>query len=214
MNHQLRAGFSGGERIHDTVGAGSLDFDEKLGVVVPKELRARIGNSVADMLRRQGSGTSTASSGSEGTTDVVSGGKNSSVKLVPPDRRALASPTYDAASLEGMAADDSSSRNVVDGETTDGQQPPEKKKGIFENLVIYVNGSTHHIISDHRLKQLLAENGAKMSFHLGRRQVTHVIIGKPAARYTGAGGGLAGGKLEKEIRRVGGVGVKYVGVEW
>lgn len=90
----------------------------------------------------------------------------------------------------------------------------ENKRGIFNNLVIYVNGSTHPIISDHKLKHVLAENGARMALHLGRRQVTHVILGRPAAGFVGAGGGLAGGKLEKEIRRVGGVGVKYVGVEW
>lgn len=87
-------------------------------------------------------------------------------------------------------------------------------KGIFDGLVIYINGSTHPIVSDHRLKQLLAENGARLSCHLGRRQVTHVILGKPSGNGTGAGGGLAGGKLEKEIRRIGGCGVKYVGVEW
>lgn len=71
------------------------------------------------------------------------------------------------------------------------------------------------MISDHKLKQVLVENGARMSIHLGRRQVTHVILGKPSGpQHVGAGGGLAGSKIEKEIRRVGGCGVKYVGVEW
>ncbi|KAJ5040959.1 uncharacterized protein L3040_005518 [Drepanopeziza brunnea f. sp. 'multigermtubi'] len=90
-----------------------------------------------------------------------------------------------------------------------------RKRGIFDGLVIYVNGSTHPLISDHKLKHVLAENGAKMSLHLGRRQVTHVILGKPSGTLgMGAGGGLSGTKLEKEIRRVGGCGVKYIGVEW
>ncbi|OWP06873.1 BRCA1 C Terminus (BRCT) domain containing protein [Marssonina coronariae] len=90
-----------------------------------------------------------------------------------------------------------------------------RKRGIFEGLVIYINGSTHPSISDHKLKHVLAENGGKMSLHLGRRQVTHVILGKPSGTLgMGAGGGLSGIKLEKEIRRVGGCGVKYVGVEW
>ncbi|KAF7858772.1 uncharacterized protein EAF02_011096 [Botrytis sinoallii] len=89
-----------------------------------------------------------------------------------------------------------------------------KSRGIFDELVIYINGSTYPMVSDHKLKQLLAENGARMSMHLGRRRVTHVILGKPSAVGSGAGGGLAGGKLEKEIRRIGGCGVKYVGVEW
>ncbi|PMD27392.1 hypothetical protein NA56DRAFT_561796 [Hyaloscypha hepaticicola] len=90
-----------------------------------------------------------------------------------------------------------------------------KKKEIFDGLVIYINGSTHPLISDHKLKYVLAENGARMSLHLGRRQVTHVILGKlSGSSGRGAGGGLSGTKIEKEIRRVGGCGVKYVGVEW
>lgn len=81
--------------------------------------------------------------------------------------------------------------------------------------MVFVNGSTYPLVSDHRLKQLLAENGARLSIHLGRRQVTHVILGRPnGSKGDGAGGGLAGGKIEKEIRRVGGCGVKYVGAEW
>ncbi|TAQ84995.1 hypothetical protein B7494_g6684 [Chlorociboria aeruginascens] len=90
-----------------------------------------------------------------------------------------------------------------------------RKRGIFDGLVIFINGSTHPVVSDHRLKQLLAENGARLSIHLGRKQVTHVILGRPCGtRGFGAGGGLAGGKLEKEIKMVGGCGVKYVDVEW
>ncbi|KAL2289756.1 hypothetical protein FJTKL_01078 [Diaporthe vaccinii] len=107
------------------------------------------------------------------------------------------------------------SQDGEDGEAAakaEGQSSTSSK--IFDGLVIYVNGSTHPHISDHKLKHLLAQNGARMSIHLGRRQVTHVILGKPSGPNGGAGGGLAGGKLEKEIRRVGGCGVKYVGVEW
>ncbi|KAN0082194.1 hypothetical protein V8E54_003492 [Elaphomyces granulatus] len=109
-------------------------------------------------------------------------------------------------------------------------------EGIFSGLSIYINGSTAPLISDHRLKQLLVDNGANISIALGRRTVTHVILGKPNSNSTfnssnssrsrndgdntmkhrggGAGGGLAGGKLQKEIRRIGGKGVIYVGVEW
>lgn len=94
------------------------------------------------------------------------------------------------------------------------QERLNRKKRIFDGLVIYINGSTHPLISDHKLKQLLAENGARLSINLGRRSVTHVILGTPSSHAHGAGGGLAGGKIEKEIRRVGGCGVKYVGVEW
>jgi hypothetical protein len=87
-------------------------------------------------------------------------------------------------------------------------------RGIFSGLVIYVNGSTHPAISDHRLKQVLAEHGGRTSVHLARRQVTHVVLGRPASAGGGAGGGLAGGKIDREVRRIGGKGVKVVGVEW
>lgn len=56
-----------------------------------------------------------------------------------------------------------------------------------------------------------------MSLHLGRRTVTHVILGRPAKSGSsglGAGGGLSGTKMQKEIARVRGCGVKYVDVEW
>lgn len=106
------------------------------------------------------------------------------------------------------------------------------RKGIFAGLTVYINGSTAPLVSDHRLKQLLAEEGARLSLHLGRRAVTHVILGKPNHRVGGSGsdkmvakdgegrdrgwcgGGLAGGKLDREIRRIRGEGVRFVGVEW
>jgi hypothetical protein len=99
-----------------------------------------------------------------------------------------------------------------------------RTKGIFDGLVIYVNGSTYPLVSDYKLKHMLAGNGAKVSIHLGRKQVTHVILGRPCGTEgfggtrsqsgPGVGGGLAGTKVQKEIRRVGGCGVKYVDVEW
>ncbi|KAF4990777.1 hypothetical protein FGRMN_8266 [Fusarium graminum] len=87
-------------------------------------------------------------------------------------------------------------------------------RGIFDGAVIYVNGSTFPLISDLKLKQLVTEHGGHMSLHLGRRRVTHVILGRPAGGHVGSGGGLAGSKLEKEIRRTAGCGVKFVGAEW
>lgn len=87
-------------------------------------------------------------------------------------------------------------------------------RAIFEGIVVYVNGSTYPLVSDHKLKQLLCDNGAKLSLHLGRRQVTHVIVGRPTGSSHGAGGGLAGGKLEKEIKKMKGCGVKFIDAEW
>lgn len=87
-------------------------------------------------------------------------------------------------------------------------------RGIFDGVVVYVNGSTYPLVSDHKLKHVLVENGAQMSLHLGRRRVTHIIVGRPVSAGSGAGGGLAASKIEKEIKRIGGCGVKFVTVEW
>ncbi|KAI0885662.1 uncharacterized protein GGS22DRAFT_161537 [Annulohypoxylon maeteangense] len=89
----------------------------------------------------------------------------------------------------------------------------QSRGAIFDGVVVYINGSTHPLISDHKLKHVLAQHGARTSINLGRRQVTHVILGRSASG-SGAGGGLAGGKLQKEIQKVGGCGVKFVGAEW
>ena len=219
MNSQLVAGNSGGQRIHDTVGEGSLDFDEKRRVFIPKEVRARAKCSVADMLRRQGSrsgGAEKKGSPSPAASQSVDASRphssGSLTRAVSPAEKQGAGARREATVPDSAAAVVEDSR--MDDRAADGDEPQSRKRKIFDNLVIYVNGSTHPIISDHKLKHLLAENGARMSFHLGRRQVTHVILGRPAAVGHGAGGGLAGGKLEREIRRVGGCGIKYVGVEW
>jgi hypothetical protein len=93
-------------------------------------------------------------------------------------------------------------------------KPPNSK--IFAGLTVYVNGSTAPLISDHKLKHTLASNGANISIALGRRSVTHVILGTSSSQ-GGAGGGLAAGKIQKEImkKRGGrGTGVRFVGVEW
>ncbi|OAA34921.1 brct domain containing protein [Beauveria brongniartii RCEF 3172] len=103
---------------------------------------------------------------------------------------------------------------------------------IFAGLVVHVNGSTAPLVSDHKLKTLLAAHGARVALHLARRHVTHVVLGRPAGSISGSsgggsggggggggssagcGGGLAGTKMDREIRRRGGNGIKYVGVEW
>ncbi|KAK7709414.1 hypothetical protein SLS64_006327 [Diaporthe eres] len=207
LQNQLAGGHSGGDRLSDRVGAGSEDYDEQRQILIPKEVRARAANSVMDMLRKPG---------------TMSQGSSSS------SRPASKSPEKQLSKLEGGGKEEDRHVKTAENPTASSQQPDgedgqtaakaESQGGtnskIFDGLVIYINGSTHPHISDHKLKHLLAQNGARMSIHLGRRQVTHVILGKPSGPNGGAGGGLAGGKLEKEIRRVGGCGVKYVGVEW
>ncbi|QPH04381.1 hypothetical protein C2857_001335 [Epichloe festucae Fl1] len=98
-----------------------------------------------------------------------------------------------------------------DGAAGREQQQHESRAGhgaIFAGTCIHVNGSTFPLVSDHRLKRIVTDNGGSMSLHLGRRKVTHVVLG------TSTAGGLAGGKMEREIRRMRGCGVYFVGVEW
>ena len=87
-------------------------------------------------------------------------------------------------------------------------QPPQ----IFRNLTMYLNGSTAPLISDHKLKHLFAQHGGNASIALGRRTVTHVILGNDLA----GGGGLASSKIQKEVGLVRGLGkgVKYVTAQW
>lgn len=104
-----------------------------------------------------------------------------------------------------------------------GEEPrlPGGKK-IFQGLQIYISGSTAPRVSDHRLKQILVQHGAGVCVALARRTVTHVILGTPnggagagaGAGEGGSGGGLSARKIQTEIKRVQGGGVKYVGVEW
>ncbi|XP_014554550.1 hypothetical protein COCVIDRAFT_28371 [Bipolaris victoriae FI3] len=89
--------------------------------------------------------------------------------------------------------------------------PPEKQ--LFAGLCFYLNGSTAPLVSDHKLKQMLATHGATHSITLGRRTVTHVILGTVNER-GGAGGGLAATKLQKEIVKIGGKTVKFINADW
>ncbi|KAH6697607.1 BRCA1 C terminus domain-containing protein [Plectosphaerella plurivora] len=182
---QFAAGHSGGERQSDTYGAGSEDFDENMGMVVPKAVRARANLSVRDMLVRPGS-----------------------MKEALDANRAAASSNSQSKDKSTQPAQSS-----TQGETQDGD-PPTSTRHLFDGVVVYINGSTAPLVSDHKIRRILADNGAKISLHLGRRQVTHVIVGKPASGSLGSGGGLAGGKLEKEIKKIGGCSVKFVGTEW
>ncbi|KAK6520914.1 hypothetical protein TWF506_001155 [Arthrobotrys conoides] len=77
--------------------------------------------------------------------------------------------------------------NVIDHSkgTTHHQPPSEsesKPKQIFNNCTIYINGNTSLSgISDVELKRLLTSHGAVVSYHLARRQVTHIILTNPSA---------------------------------
>jgi hypothetical protein len=86
-------------------------------------------------------------------------------------------------------------------------------KQIFAGLCFYLNGSTAPLVSDHKLKHMLAAHGARHSIALGRRSVTHVLLGTANA-HGGAGGGLAATKIQKEIASCRGKAVKFITAEW
>jgi hypothetical protein len=91
--------------------------------------------------------------------------------------------------------------------------PAPQAKHILTGLCFYLNGSTAPLVSDHKLKHMLSAHGANHSIALGRRTVTHVILGTVNAN-GGCGGGLAAAKIQKEVARTGGKAVKYITVEW
>ncbi|KAK6539626.1 hypothetical protein TWF694_009833 [Orbilia ellipsospora] len=66
--------------------------------------------------------------------------------------------------------------------TTTTKEESPKPKQIFKNCTIYINGNTSLSgISDVELKRLLTSHGATVSYHLARRQVTHIILTNPSA---------------------------------
>ena len=201
LNAQFGAAPTGGGRLSDTWGAGAEDWDPVVKANVSGDLRrggpgGRM--TVADMLRKPGAMREESPSPPKQQQQQPSEKQGSAAENTPAEVR-----KRDDEELE-------SSRSRVN----------EPGKGIFAGVVVYVNGSTYPLVSDHKLKQILSENGGSMALHLGRRRVTHVIVGRPttpsssSGRGRGAGGGLAGGKMDKEINKIGGRGIKYVGAEW
>ncbi|KAI1126459.1 BRCA1 C terminus domain-containing protein [Nemania abortiva] len=213
---QFTGGAGGGKRVSDTVGEGSQDWDPRAKALITPAMRSRAQSSVLDMLTKPGSMmkrslSSTSSSSAPAppstlTSDSIlptSGPQHGKSRSLSPEARTAEEERLTARREEEEDAD------------TRGQAKQPRR--IFDGVVVYLNGSTHPLISDHKLKHVLAEHGGSMSSHLGRRKVTHVILGRPTAGAYGsggAGGGLAGGKLQREISKMGGPAVKYVGVEW
>ena len=116
------------------------------------------------------------------------------------------------APAKAAAADAAPNPHSHVSECSDPSPNPVESK-IFTGLCFYVNGSTAPLVSDYKLKHLLAAHGARHSIALGRRTVTHVVLG-PGSAQGGTGGGLAATKIQKEIARTGGKAVKYVTAEW
>ena len=107
---------------------------------------------------------------------------------------------------EGDDDDDGTKQSILTTTTT-------TKRPLFAGVCVYINGSTYPHISDHKLKQLLIQHGASISLVLARRSVSHVVVGTSRA---GGGGRLSGSKIQKEVvvGRGRGSGIKFVTVEW
>ncbi|KAI0965513.1 BRCA1 C terminus domain-containing protein [Xylaria arbuscula] len=211
---QFTGGAGGGKRVSDSVGEGSQNWDPKAKVLITPEMRSRARSSVLDMLANPGTMKRSSSSSSSSTS-------------VPPVMLTTASTpiphlsdpqdcTMGSAGPKESTAEERLAIHQREDEDAAKERAKQPRR-IFDGVVVYLNGSTHPFISDHKLKHVLAENGGSMSSHLGRRKVTHVILGRAATGgygSGGAGGGLAGGKLQREISKLGGPAVKFVSVQW
>lgn len=209
LGEQYRAGLTGGgERVADTVGAGSPDFgidgrrengDWEKGA---KGLRTGGQRSLVDIWRATKAGQRAvvdkkSSRGPHSLEDAQVQGTSGSAS---PAKRSSAS-----GSLEVLSQD---THHEPLGSASPLQQRP-----IFEGLCFFVNGSTAPHVSDHKLKHMLSAYGGRHSIALGRRTVTHVVLGAANTK-RGGGGGLAATKMQKEVDRTGGKAIKYVTVEW
>ncbi|KAL9618191.1 MAG: hypothetical protein Q9160_007087 [Pyrenula sp. 1 TL-2023] len=77
---------------------------------------------------------------------------------------------------------------------------------VLTGVTVYINGSTAPLVGDHKLKQLIARHGGHVAIALGRKTVTHVILSES--------GGLAAGKLQKEIEKTRGKDIRFVTAGW
>ncbi|KAK3060677.1 hypothetical protein LTS18_007998 [Coniosporium uncinatum] len=192
LSNQYRAGHGGGSRHADLVGAGSSSFGE--------DGRKENGGWIAGA-----SGLRTG--GQKSIQQAFSKSKDDDT--IPPSAQERDPPPDD----DDEDDDEDENQQPVIEEDADAVPPPNDKKQLFSGLTFYINGSTSPLISDHKLKHLLAQHGGRLSMALGRRSVTHVILGTTAGS-GGAGGGLAGSKIQKEVARTRGKAVKFVGAEW
>ncbi|KAF2877885.1 hypothetical protein BDV95DRAFT_479498 [Massariosphaeria phaeospora] len=197
LGEQFRGGLSGGARVADTVGAGSEGFG--------KDGRKANGGweKGAKGLRAGGQRSLMEVWGAKkgGREDGVGKSVDEDVDMAADIK--VQSPSAEAE--EHLTTDETPSAPIQTA-------PPTQ---IFHNLRFYINGSTAPHISDHKLKHVLAAHGARTSTALGRRTVTHVILGiVNNGHHGGAGGGLAATKIQKEIARTVSKTVKFVTVQW
>jgi hypothetical protein len=227
LSNQFGGGASGGARLADTVGAGSAGFgkDGRLEngswAKGAPGLRSRGQISVVEAFRIKKVGVEdTATEKAKAKAKVmVDGAREQELDLfgIPSAQplREVSSQVQEQASSyedellrENSSPDEQAKETYQDQDTenTTTSKPPQ----VFAGTCIYINGSTYPTISDHKLKHLLVTHGARLSIHLGRRSVTHVILGRPnASAVPGAGGGLSASKMQKETTKIRGKSVKY-----
>ncbi|TKA27013.1 hypothetical protein B0A50_05204 [Salinomyces thailandicus] len=222
LREQYRSGAGGGTRVSDTVGAGSLDFGhdgrtENGGWVAgAKGLRTGGQKSIREM-----AGVSKETERPAKRLKVD--GEEKPTKLVNPwtpvrkedGRIRETSWTSHESSPSHLLSHWDAVESTSDHKQEDVQDRPEDEAApqIFRSLCFYINGSTLPTVSDHRLKFMIRRHGGDMSIMLGRRTVSHVIVGKANAK-GGCGGGLASSKIQKEVTRRGGNAVNYVTADW
>ncbi|TKA80720.1 hypothetical protein B0A49_01123 [Cryomyces minteri] len=198
LGEQFRSGAGGGPRLCDTVGAGSESFG-KDG-------------------RKENGGWGKGASGlrEAGQRSILEGFGASKPGVKSTDNNKTSSPSVPEIRTEYTSQGQNTTVSCVSLQSEAVSTPLRSEPQIFTGLCVYINGSTAPTISDHKLKHLLSTHGAKMSIALGRRSVTHVVLGNPNGHASGpgAGGGLSGSKIQREIARVGGRGIKFVGIEW
>ncbi|KAI7212728.1 hypothetical protein KC333_g6966 [Hortaea werneckii] len=223
LREQYSGGRGGGKRVSDTVGAGSLDFGQ--------DGRTENGGWVkgAKGLRSDGQKSifeiGGVSKDIERPSKRVKFEEDKPTKLVNPwtpvrkedgSMRETSWTSHESSPSHLLSPLDSIDQTPEQQGQQDAEEGnPEESLApqIFRSLCFYINGSTMPTISDHRLKFVIRNHGGDLSIALGRRSVTHVIIGKTSAQ-GGCGGGLAGSKIQKEIARQGGNAVNYVTAEW
>ncbi|KAF1931864.1 uncharacterized protein M421DRAFT_2482 [Didymella exigua CBS 183.55] len=184
LREQYKDGIGGGGmRVADTVGAGSEDFGKG-------------GRKENGGWEKGANGLRTSSQ--KNLADVWSVSKAG--KKTPSEEKPL-QVEQDLSEAQDVESD------AYDGTLMSPSAPQAKQ--LFNGLCFCLNGSTAPLVSDHRLKHMLSAHGAHHSIALGRRTVTHVVLGTVNAN-GGCGGGLAATKIQKEVARTGGKAVKVL----
>jgi hypothetical protein len=233
LREQFVSGVGGGKRVSDTVGAGSLNFGQdgrtESGGWVDGAKGLRTGGQTSlweSMKLEKDVDRPVEKIKTERVKDATSV-VNAFTPFKKPDGSIretswtshesspshLLSPWDPIESSQAINYDLIKAEEQIEKDATtaaDIQSYPQ----IFAGLTFYINGSTAPHISDHKLKHLLSLHGGNLSISLGRRTVTHIIIGKPGTAGEGCGGGLAGTKIQKEIARQRGKAIHFVTAEW